>query len=78
MPFERFETDVPASDSETAMDAIISELEARGMVGANTEPEICMIMRNNIPGEDGFRNVTAIVYVGATLEEIAEDLKTRQ
>jgi len=78
MPFERFETDTAASDPETALDAIFDELESRGMKGSNDEPEVCIVMRNNLPGEDGIRNTTAIVYVGATLQEIADDLKTRQ
>lgn len=78
MPFERFETETPVSDLETTLNGILEELEKQGMTGANGDPEICIILRNNIQGDDGFRMTTAITYIGATPQEVADDLKTRQ
>jgi len=78
MPFERFEVDTPQESMADLFDSILDELGNRGTTGANTEPEICIVLRSNIQGEDGLRLSTAIIYLGATPQEVATDLNTRQ
>lgn len=77
MAFERF-VSVPtgANNVEDILNDILDEIDKRGWESDNRGPETCIIIRNNIHGDDGVRNVSAIVYYGATPQEIAEDLKT--
>lgn len=78
MVFERFEIDTPQESMGDMFDAILDEIDKREISGANTEPEVCIVMRSNIQGGDGLRLNTAIVYLGATPQEIGDDLKSRQ
>lgn len=82
MPFERFETgydgDPGAGDPEAALEGVIQELEKRGIGATNLDPEVCMVIRTNLPQPDGYRNISIIAYIGATPQEVAADLTTRQ
>lgn len=78
MGFERFEIADPQESMEDMFDAILEEVDRKGMYGANTEPELCIVMRGNVKGDDGLRLSTAIIYIGATPQEVATDLNTRE
>lgn len=62
---------------EDAFFGALEELEKRGMEGSNNEPEVTMVIRNTKPGLDGTRKVDCIVYLGASLQEISNDLNSR-
>lgn len=78
MSFERFEINEPQPSLGDMFDSILEMIDEKGISGANTEPEVCVILRTNIKADDGLRSGTAIIYIGATPQEIAEDLKTRE
>ncbi len=80
MPFERFEAEEKPTDDASMgdlFDKVLMEIEDRKLEGKNEEPEICLVMRSNILGLDGYRRNSIIVYLGATAQEVAADLTTR-
>lgn len=74
--FERLEA-ANIDSFESALNSALDLLEQRGMNGANTEPEVTIVIRNTLPGADGTRLVNSIVYIGATSQDIATDLNKK-
>lgn len=75
--FERFETEVPVDTLEDAFNGALDGLEEKGLNNANEEPVVTIVLTNNTKGTDGQRKTSCIVYLGATTQEIANDLNTR-
>lgn len=75
--FQRFEDEGMAS-FEDAFDGAINAVEQTGVQGNNSDPETIIVLRDGQRGPDGDRLVQAIVYIGATIQQVAEDLNTRQ
>lgn len=76
--FERFETEQPVDSLEDAFNGALEGLEAKGLNNDNSEPCVTIVLTNNILGGDGQRKTNCIVYLGATPQEVAEDLNSRQ
>lgn len=74
--FNVFESD-NISDFETALNDALCVLEEKGMNGENDEPEVTLVLRNTIPGADGYRKIQAIVYIGATTQDISQHLNKK-
>lgn len=73
--FLRFEKeDVPHLDS--AIEECIDLLTEQGIEGVAGEPEVTIVLKNNcIVGDD--RRFNMIVFIGASTQEVAEDLNSR-
>jgi hypothetical protein len=77
IPYKRFEADgIPAFD--LALNGALDTVEQQGIQGTNEDPETIIVLRDGQKGPDGDRLVQAIVYIGATIQQVAEDLNTRQ
>ena len=74
--FDKFDAEnIP--DFETALNDAISVLEEKGMEGKNQEPEVTIVLRNTVQARDGFRAINATVYIGATTQDVAQDLNKK-
>ena len=76
--FERFETEVPVETLEDAFNGALNGIEEKGLTNDNNEPVITIVLTNNMLGTDGQRKTNCVVYIGATMQEIANDLNTRE
>ena len=76
--FERFETEMPVETLEDAFDGALQGIEEKGLTNDNNEPAVTIVLTNNVLGTDGQRKTNGIVYIGATMQEIANDLNTRE
>lgn len=78
--FQRIEAE-DQSSFLSAIDAGLDQLEKLGLSGLEGEPKVSIVIQQNnnvTPDEDvNTKNVNIIVYVGATNEDIANDLLTR-
>jgi hypothetical protein len=75
--FKRFETEEPVETIEDAFNGALGGIEGEGLNNVNEEPCTTIVMTNNVLGGDGQRKTNCIVYIGATMQEIAEDLNSR-
>lgn len=72
--FQRFEAN-DISSFEDALQGALNELEGQGLAGISGEPDVAIVLRQTgrlTP--DGDKLLDAIVYIGATKEEISNDL----
>ena len=74
--FQKFEMNF---DEQTlsigdAFDGACELLEEKGLRNANEEPPVTVILNNFQQGDNGMRVPGCIVYIGATPEEVTNDL----
>lgn len=78
--FQRIEAEDQASFMD-AFDAGLGELEKLGLNGLEGEPKVSIVLQQSTTilkvTSNGTKAVNIIVYVGATNEDIANDLLTR-
>ena len=72
--FEKFELEEPADNMEDVFEAALGGLEEKGLSGSNEEPSVTIVLSNHLQGDNGNRLTTAIIYVGATPEQVTNDL----
>jgi len=73
--FGRFEKEgVP--DLETAIEECTNLLLDQGLSGTSDEPEVTIVLKNNIIDRND-RKFNMIVYIGDSTKEVTDDLNSR-
>lgn len=62
---------------DTAIDAILEQLEQRGLQGIDGEPNVVIVLRHNgtVDG-NGDKLIDIIAHIGSTKEQILQDMQT--
>ena len=76
--FERFELEEPIENMTDVFDTALGGIEEKGLDNNNEEPPVTIILSNDIQGPNGKRLTHCIVYIGATPEEVTNDLFLKQ
>jgi hypothetical protein len=72
--FEKIELEEPLESMGNVFDGVCTTLEEMGIDTKNTDPEITVVLNNGIEGPDGKRLTRCVFYIGATPEEVVNDL----
>ena len=62
-------------DIFAALDESVAEMDARGLGTIGTDVPVCVILKSTGEIRDGLRVFQAISYIGATDNEIIDDLE---
>lgn len=71
---------VDSNDCASCGDAVegaMNYFEENKLEGKEGEPDITVVIRSNKTNADGFRNYDCHAYIGATKEEVLNDLKDK-
>jgi len=77
MGFQRFEAN-DILNFEDGLNGGLDLLEDNGITGTGNEPNLTIILRQNGKLQGDIKLVDAVVYIGATPQEIANDLNQLQ
>jgi hypothetical protein len=72
--FEKIELEEPLESMGNVFDGVCTALEERGLDTRNGDPEITIVLNNGIEGPNGKRLTRCVFYIGATPEEVVNDL----
>jgi hypothetical protein len=72
--FEKFEIETLVEHMGDAFEGACTVLEEKGLDTNNADPEVTIILNNGTQGDSGKRLTTCIIYVGATPEQVTNDL----
>lgn len=62
---------------DIAVDAVLDQLESRGLGGMDNEPDVVIVLRHNgTVDASGNKGIDVIAHIGSTKEQILQDMQT--